>query len=114
MEQVFQTNPTIKPSQAAKAGVMSALKAGKSVHEARKIADAFMNTKKVRNIKQRVRSELHPSGHNFEALAHLKARMDQEDPIYIYKINDRRHNNKPSFCVLNKQDTSTTCTPMKF
>ena len=55
------------------------------------------HTKKVRNIKQRVRSELHPSGHNFEALAHLKARMDQEDPLYIYKMNDRRHNNKPSF-----------------
>ena len=97
VEQVFQANPTIKPSQAAKTGVMSALKAGKSVHEARKIADAFMNMKKVRNIKQRVRSELYPTGHNFEALAHLKARMDQEDPLYIYKMNDRRHNSKPSF-----------------
>ncbi len=103
VEQIFQDNPTLKPMQAAKASVINILKSGKPISEAKKVAYSFVDTKKVSNIKNKVKQDLHPTGQNFEAVAHLKARMDSEDPFLIYKVNDRRHNNQPSFVFKTRQ-----------
>ena len=47
---------------------------------------------------------MHPSGFNFEAVGQLKAKMDHKDPYYIYRVNDRKLNDDPSY-VFNSLPT---------
>ena len=47
----------------------------------------------AKNIKQKVRKELHPVGHSFEAVRLLKSTLDEKDPLFVYEVNDNKFNN---------------------
>lgn len=97
LETVFNENPDLRPRQAACKLAVNAIKAGKSWEEVIKITDTFINTNKVRNVKQKVRKSMHPSGVNFEAVGQLKSKVDDQDPYYIYRVNDRKLNQQKSY-----------------
>ena len=58
----------------------------KSWEEVIQVSDSFINTK---NVKQRVRQDMHPSGVNFEAIGQLIFKINAPDPFYIYCVNNR-------------------------
>ena len=93
----FQENPNLCPRQAAFQSAVNALKRGKSWEEIIEVTDNFININKVKNVKQKVRQEMHPSGVNFEAIGQLKSKLDERDPYYIYRVNDRKLNQKASY-----------------
>lgn len=93
----FQENPNLRPRQAAFQSAVNALKRGKSWEEIIEVTDNFININKVKNVKQKVRQEMHPSGVNFEAIGQLKSKLDERDPYYIYRVNDRKLNQKASY-----------------
>ena len=97
LETVFTENPDLRPGQAACKSTVNAIKAGKSWKEVIEITDTFINSNKVKNMKQKVRRDMHPSGVNFEAVGELKSKMDERDPFYIYRINDRKLNQQGSY-----------------
>lgn len=84
LETVFTDNPELRPGQAACKSAVNAMKAGKSWEEIEEITDTFINKTKVKNVKQKVRKSMHPSGVNFEAVGELKSKVDKKDPFYIY------------------------------
>ena len=66
--------------------------------EVEKEAAASMDKKRISNKKQKVKRDIEPFGHNFEALVSFKEYSDKGDLLYIYKVNDTRGNpDKPSF-----------------
>ena len=97
LETVFTENPDLRPGQAACKSTVNTIKAGKSWKEVIEITDTFINSNKVKNMKQKVRRDMHPSGVNFEAVGELKSKMDERDPFYIYRINDRKLNQQGSY-----------------
>ena len=63
-----------------------------------KEAASIVNRKQISNIKQKIRAETEPHGHNFEAIVNFKEYCDAKDHLYVFKINDRRGNpDQPSF-----------------
>ena len=97
LETVFTENPDLRPGQAACKSAVNAIKAGKTWEEVIEITDTFINSNKVKNVNQKVRQDMHPSGVNFEAVGQLKSKMDGRDPFYIYRINDRKMNQQASY-----------------
>ena len=68
-------------------------------------ASAVLDKKRVSNMKQKLKKDIEPFGHNFEAIVSFKEYADKKDPLYVYKINDKRGNpDLPSFVF----KTSTT------
>ena len=71
-----------------------------------KRASAVMDKKRVSNIRQNLKKDREPFGHNFEAILSLKEYADKKDPLYVYKINDKRKNLDitpvPSSCLIVK------------
>ena len=97
LEAIFTENPDLHPGQAACKSAVNALKAGKSWEEVRKLTDTFINITAVKNVKQKVRMKMNPSGVNFEAVGQLKSKVDYQDPYFIYRINDRKLNQQSSY-----------------
>ena len=89
LQKTFFENPDLRPRQAAYQSAVNAIKAGKSWEEVIQVTDSFINTNKVKNVKQKVRQDMHPSGVNFEAIGQLKSKINARDPFYIYCVNDR-------------------------
>lgn len=53
----------------------------------------------------KLKKDIEPFGHNFEAIILFKEYADKKDPLYVYKINDKRGKpDMPSFVL----KTSTT------
>ena len=90
LEDIFNENPDLRPAQAACKSAVNAIKAGKSWDEVKQITDTFINLKKVKNVKQKIRKQMNPYGVNFEVLVHLKSKVDSQDPFYIYRIHDEQ------------------------
>ena len=62
------------------------------------MTEGLINPNLPKNIKQKVRKELHPEGHSFEAVQLLKTRLDKKDPLYIFDMNDSHFNSdRPTF-----------------
>ena len=97
LKEAFLENPNLRPRQAAFQYAVNALKTGKSWEEVVEVTDRFINTNKVKNVKQKVRQDMHPSGFNFEAVGELKGRVTKRDPYYIYSVNDRKLNKQASY-----------------
>ena len=97
LKEAFLENPNLRPRQAAFQYAVNALKTGKSWEEVVEVTDRFINTNKVKNVKQKVRQDMHPSGFNFEAVGELKGRVTKRDPYYIYSVNDRKLNGQASY-----------------
>ena len=50
------------------------------------------------NVKKKVKKDIEPHSHNFEAVVSFKEYCDKKDKFYIYKINDGRGNlDQPSY-----------------
>lgn len=50
------------------------------------------------NVKEKVKKDIEPHGHNFEAVVSCKKYCDKKDKFYIYKINNCRGNSEqPSY-----------------
>ena len=62
-----------------------------------KFAQKFSDTKRLYNIREEVKANLSPFGHNFEALAHFKAKCSDRDKYFIYEVNNRALNDQPSY-----------------
>lgn len=98
LETTFTNDPDLRPGHAACKSAVNAMKAGKSWEEIEEITDTFINKIKVKNVKQKIRKSMHPSGANFEAVGELKSKVDEKDPFYIYyRINDRKLNHQKSY-----------------
>ena len=98
IEQLVRDNPNIKPSEIQSTFVRSAFQREMDWDEVEKEAAASMDKKRISNIKQKVKRDIEPFGHNFEAVVSFKEYSDKRDLLYIYKVNDRRGNpDKPSF-----------------
>lgn len=54
------------------------------------------------NAKQNVKKETHRCGENFEAVVSFKLYCDNQDNLFIYKVNDRCGNPDLSFFVFIK------------
>ena len=65
IETTFRENPDLCPGEAASKAAVNALKTVKAWEDVIDITDSFMNTTKVRNVKQ-VRKEMHSSGFNIQ------------------------------------------------
>ena len=51
-----------------------------------------MDKKRISNINQKVKRDIEPFGHNFEAVVSFKEYSDKRNLLYIFKVNDRRGN----------------------
>ena len=105
IEQLVRNNPNIKPSEVQSAIVLNAFQQQMDWTAVEKEVASTIDKKRISNIKQKVKSDIQPLGHNFEAVIAFKEYCDKKDTLYVYKINDRRGNpDKPSFVF----KTSTT------
>ena len=105
IEQMIRNQPNIKPSELQSAFVMSAFQQQMDWSAVEREASAVMDKKRVSNMKQKLKKDIEPFGHNFEAIISFKEYADKKDPLYVYKINDKRGNpDMPSFVL----KTSTT------
>ena len=105
IEQIIRNQPNIKPSEVQSAFVMSAFQQQMDWNTVEREASAVLDKKRVSNMKQKLKKDIEPFGHNFEAIVSFKEYADKKDPLYVYKINDKRGNpDMPSFVF----KTSTT------
>lgn len=105
IEQIIRNQPNIKPSEVQSAFVMSAFQQQMDWKAVEREASAVLDKKRVSNMKQKLKKDIEPFGHNFEAIVSFKEYADKKDPLYVYKINDNRgHTDMPSFVF----KTSTT------
>ena len=66
--------------------------------ELEETADTLLDTKKISNLKAKLKNESNPAGHSFDAVAHLKRKSDKKDEFYLYKTNNRCMNpDEPSY-----------------
>ena len=98
LKQKFKSNTTMKPQKAVNSLISEAIKKGQPWEDIETLTDNLLSPNLAKNVKQKVRKELHPQGHSFEAVQLLKTSLDEKDPLYIFEINDNRFNNtKPTF-----------------
>ena len=99
LKKKFEANPAMKPQRAVNAILISeAIKHGQAWDEIEDLTDTLLNPSLPKNVKQKVRKELHPHGHSFEAVQILKNSLDKKDPLYIFEVNDNQFNSdEPTF-----------------
>jgi len=93
IEEIFKTNHNIKPSAVPTTKLTSMIREGKSWQEIDDQAEGMLDRNKIKNIKAKVVSTLHPHGHNFDAVAEIKKKTDEKDKYLIWKINNRNFGN---------------------
>ena len=54
--------------------------------------EGTLDKKWISNEKQKMKKDIEPVGHNFEAVVTFEEYCDKKDQYYVYKINDRRGN----------------------
>ena len=48
----------------------------------------YIGQQRVSNSEQKLKKDVEPFGHNFEAIVSFRVYADKKDPIHVYKIND--------------------------
>ena len=81
------------------------------------IADKF-NTGRMKYLKRKIKKEINPDCHSFEAVGILKNSTDKHDPFLIYRINDSNFNDGPDLVfkssrALLKMDQSGPPNPLQ-
>lgn len=95
---MVRKNPNIKASEVQSVFVVSALQQQLDWVAIENEASSTINRKWVDTLKQKIKKDIEPFGHNFEAVVAFKEFCDKKDSCYVYKVNDRRGNpNKPSY-----------------
>ena len=57
-----------------------------------------MDKQWLSNVKKKVKRDMEPVGHDYEAVITFKQYCDSSNIFYVYKVNDNRGNpDKPSF-----------------
>ena len=108
IEQIIRNQPNIKPSEVQSAFVISAFQQQMDWNAVEREASAVLDKKRVSNMKQKLKKDIEPFGHNFEAIVSFKEYADKKDPLYVYKVNDKRGNpDMPSF-VFKSSTTKMT------
>ena len=93
----FKENINLKPEELIRGSVIEALQTGKPWNEVLEVADTMSDRQYVRNQKKIAKSEIRPHGHSFEAVAKLKDSTDKHDVNLIYRCNDGRLNENPTY-----------------
>lgn len=59
----------------------------------------LLKDQQIRNMKNKIVSEMNPVGHSFEAVAELKSKLIKQgkDKFFIYKLNDGKMNGSTSY-----------------
>ncbi len=66
--------------------------------KSRKKVEATLDRKWLASLEQKIRKDMEPAGHEFEAVVMFKQYCDKKDEFHTYKINDDRGNpDTPSF-----------------
>ena len=95
---IIKENPNIKPSEIQSARVLSAFRRGEDWQSVRKKVESTMDKQCLANIKKKVKRDMEPVGHDYEAVITFKQYCDNNDTFYVYKVNDNRGNpDMPSF-----------------
>lgn len=98
VKELIRNNPKIKPMEVQSSIILSAFRENLEWDTVAKEARSILNKKNISNIKETMKIEVQPYGHNFEAVVNFKEYCDKKDTFYIYKVNDRRGNpGQPSF-----------------
>jgi hypothetical protein len=98
VKELIRNNPKIKPTEVQSSIILSAFRENLEWDTVAKEARSILNKKNISNIKETMKNEVQPYGHNFEAVVNFKEYCDKKDKFYIYKVNDRRGNpGQPSF-----------------
>ena len=95
---MVRNNPNIKPPEVQSVFVLSAFREQRDWRDLEKAAASAIDKKWISKVKEKVKKDIEPHGHNFEAVVSFKEYCDKKDPFYIYTINDCRGNpDQPSF-----------------
>ena len=98
VKQLLKDNPNMKPAELQSACIISAFRQQSDWRDIEKQAEATLDRQWISNEKRKIKNDIEPVGHNFEAVVTFKQYCDKKDEFYIYKVNDRRGNpDKPSF-----------------
>lgn len=98
IKELIKNNPKIKPAEVQSSIVLSAFRDNLDWETVEKEARSVLNKKKIGNMKEKIKKEVQPYGHNFEAVVNFKEYCDKKDKFYVYKVNDKRGNpDQPSF-----------------
>lgn len=98
IEKIIKENPNIKPSEMQSARVLSAFQKGEDCQSVWKQVESTMDKQWLSNMKKKVKRDMEPVGHDYEAVITFKQYCDKSDIFYVYKVNDNCGNpDKPSF-----------------
>ena len=97
----MRNNPNIKPSEVQSVFVLAAFREQRDWRDLEKAAASAIDKKWISKVKEKVKKDIKPHGHNFEALVSFKEYCDKKDPFYIYKINDPSHRSFSRQVLLN-------------
>ena len=62
-----------------------------------KVTDSTLEREKLYHSKRKAKEQEQPHGHSLEGVASLRAKLNERDPFYIYKLKDRNMDDKPTF-----------------
>ena len=114
LKKKFFANPEMKPRNAVASIITEAIKENRAWEDIDCLTEGLINPNLPKNIKQKVRKELHPEGHSFEAVQLLKTRLDKKDPLYIFDMNDSRFNSdRPTFVFSTSQEKMLLASKMQ-
>ncbi|XP_063442542.1 fibrinogen C domain-containing protein 1-B-like [Mytilus trossulus] len=95
-------HPGVKPNKLVNSKMVNIMAADDfSWDDVELVAEKFVDMKQVYNAREELKMKINPMGQNFEALALYKQKCDENDKLFIYRVNNRALNGKPSF-VLNQ------------
>ena len=89
IEQIIRNQPNIKPSEVQSAFVMSAFQQQMDWNAVEREASAVLDKKHVSNMKQKLKKDIEPFGHNFEAIVSFKEYADKKTPYMCTKLMAR-------------------------
>lgn len=88
----LDADPEMKPKKAVNSVITEAIKDGHDWDAIESLTESLLDPSLPTNVKQKVRKELHPAGHSFEAVQVLKTKLDMKDTLYVFDMNDGRFN----------------------
>jgi len=105
VHQILKDNPNIKPAELQSACILSTIRQQCDWRDVEKQAEATLDKQWISNEKKKLKKDIEPVGHNFEAVVTFKQYCDEKDEFYVYKVNDRRGNpDKPSFVFKSSRE----------
>ena len=105
VHQILKDNPNIKPAELQSACILSTIRQQCDWRDVEKQAEATLDKQWISNEKKKLKKDIEPLGHNFEAVVTFKQYCDEKDEFYVYKVNDRRGNpDKPSFVFKSSRE----------